>query len=52
MFIETLAQEPGKFTLHPFEIPPKRVLDLGCGSGYWIIEAASKHWKVKIKRNQ
>jgi len=47
MFLATLTQEPGKssITLHPFESPPKRVLDLGCGSGYWIIEAATKHWK-------
>ncbi|KAG6856888.1 hypothetical protein H0H87_012468 [Tephrocybe sp. NHM501043] len=31
-------------TLHKFETPPAVVLDLGCGSGYWVIEAAKK-WK-------
>jgi ubiquinone/menaquinone biosynthesis C-methylase UbiE len=32
-------------TMHHFETPPRLVLDLGCGSGLWIIEAA-KQWKV------
>ncbi|KAG6910860.1 hypothetical protein DXG01_007177 [Tephrocybe rancida] len=31
-------------TLHEFETPPAVVLDLGCGSGHWVIEAA-KIWK-------
>ncbi|KAG6853975.1 hypothetical protein C0991_011837 [Blastosporella zonata] len=31
-------------TLHHFKTPPPVVLDLGCGSGYWVIEAAKK-WK-------
>ncbi|KAL0577129.1 hypothetical protein V5O48_004843 [Marasmius crinis-equi] len=29
--------------MHHFETPPKVVLDLGCGSGLWAIEAA-KRW--------
>ncbi|KAG7089484.1 hypothetical protein E1B28_011164 [Marasmius oreades] len=29
-------------TLHQFETSPKFVLDLGCGSGLWAIEAARK----------
>jgi SAM-dependent methyltransferase len=32
-------------TFHQFPIPPQVVLDLGCGTGYWVIEAA-KHWRV------
>ncbi|GLB40314.1 putative ubiE/COQ5 methyltransferase family protein [Lyophyllum shimeji] len=31
-------------TMHQFDSPPAVVLDLGCGSGYWAIEAA-KEWK-------
>ncbi|KAJ1310077.1 hypothetical protein OPQ81_006829 [Rhizoctonia solani] len=27
-------------TFHKFESPPAKVLDLGCGTGYWIIKAA------------
>ncbi|KAI8980216.1 hypothetical protein BD414DRAFT_493967 [Trametes punicea] len=30
-------------TMHTFEQPPTRVLDLGCGTGLWAIEAA-KFW--------
>ncbi|KAI0737083.1 hypothetical protein C8Q80DRAFT_1222974 [Daedaleopsis nitida] len=30
-------------SMHGFAIPPDNVLDLGCGSGLWIIEAA-KSW--------
>jgi ubiquinone/menaquinone biosynthesis C-methylase UbiE len=31
--------------MHHFEKPPMTVLDLGCGSGFWAIEAA-KQWTV------
>ncbi|OCH90906.1 hypothetical protein OBBRIDRAFT_834627 [Obba rivulosa] len=31
-------------TWHVFETPPQRVLDLGCGSGSWLLEAA-RMWK-------
>lgn len=49
MFLATLTQEPGKssITLHPFDVPPRRVLDVGCGSGFWIIDVATNHWKVR-----
>ncbi|KDQ57325.1 hypothetical protein JAAARDRAFT_35950 [Jaapia argillacea MUCL 33604] len=30
-------------TIHPLDPPPTRVLDLGCGGGFWIINAA-KEW--------
>ena len=36
----------GGLTMNQFETPPRSVLDLGCGGGLWIIEAA-KQWKVK-----
>ncbi|KAF7791606.1 hypothetical protein EIP86_002623 [Pleurotus ostreatoroseus] len=29
-------------TFHPFDIPPQRVLDLGCGEGTWVRYAAAK----------
>ncbi len=32
-------------TMHQFYEPPSSVLDLGCGSGLWVIEAA-KVWPV------
>jgi len=31
--------------MHHFAEPPAVVLDLGCGGGYWAIEAA-KQWEV------
>lgn len=31
--------------MHPVDVPPSNVLDLGCGSGMWAIEAA-KRWTV------
>ena len=36
----------GKLTFHDFgDKPPRRVLDLGCGDGSWIISAVDV-WKV------
>ena len=32
-------------TMHQFDVPPATVLDVGCGSGLWCIEAA-KQWPV------
>lgn len=32
--------------MHTFDSPPRRVLELGCGNGVWIIEAAKK-WPVR-----
>ena len=32
-------------TMHQFTEPPALSLDLGCGSGFWTIEAA-KQWQV------
>ena len=29
-------------TFHPFDIPPQRVLDLGCGEGTWVRYVAAK----------
>ncbi|KAJ3824700.1 hypothetical protein F5878DRAFT_312394 [Lentinula raphanica] len=31
-------------TMTQFETPPERVLDLGCGSGLWVLEAA-RQWE-------
>jgi hypothetical protein len=36
----------GRLTMNHFETPPRMVLDLGCGCGLWVIEAA-KQWKVR-----
>ena len=36
----------GQLTMNHFETPPRMVLDLGCGCGLWVIEAA-KQWKVR-----
>ncbi|KAJ7761879.1 hypothetical protein DFH07DRAFT_814409 [Mycena maculata] len=33
----------GGLTMHQFDAPPQVVLDLGCGGGYWAMEAA-KQW--------
>ncbi|KAJ7678912.1 hypothetical protein DFH06DRAFT_1078177 [Mycena polygramma] len=33
----------GGLTVHHFETPPSVILDLGCGGGYWVMEAA-KLW--------
>ncbi|KAF8964930.1 hypothetical protein BDZ97DRAFT_1814044 [Flammula alnicola] len=35
-------------TMHRFEQPPARSLDIGCGSGFWVIEAAKKWQNSKI----
>ncbi|RDX50325.1 hypothetical protein OH76DRAFT_1482460 [Lentinus brumalis] len=34
----------GSITMHVFDTPPTRVLDLGCGTGTWILTAA-REWK-------
>ncbi|KAF4577322.1 hypothetical protein EYR40_009319 [Pleurotus pulmonarius] len=34
----------GSVTWHVFDTPPTRVLDLGCGTGSWILDAARK-WR-------
>ncbi|CCM00104.1 uncharacterized protein FIBRA_02131 [Fibroporia radiculosa] len=31
-----------QFTVHKFDPPPRKVLDIGCGNGIWVIEAAKK----------
>ncbi|KAJ6521313.1 hypothetical protein B0H19DRAFT_1204046 [Mycena capillaripes] len=33
----------GGLTVHQFDTPPNIILDLGCGGGYWAMEAA-KQW--------
>ncbi|KAL4252270.1 hypothetical protein ABKN59_002545 [Abortiporus biennis] len=40
MFLTSLCRN---ITMHQFETPPSKVLDLGCGCGFWILEA-SKKW--------
>ncbi|KAJ7158655.1 hypothetical protein C8R46DRAFT_396374 [Mycena filopes] len=40
MYLQTCF---GGLTMHQFDTPPKVVLDLGCGGGYWAMEAA-KLW--------
>ncbi|KAI9510592.1 hypothetical protein F5148DRAFT_976528 [Russula earlei] len=39
-----IRQLCGSLTFHVVETPPTKVLDLGCGSGYWILECA-KLWR-------
>ncbi|KAF8272206.1 hypothetical protein EI94DRAFT_1796342 [Lactarius quietus] len=41
LFIKQLS---GSQTFHVFDTPPTKVLDLGCGSAYWILECA-KQWR-------
>ncbi|KIL63270.1 hypothetical protein M378DRAFT_80013 [Amanita muscaria Koide BX008] len=36
----------GSVTWHVFKTPPTKVLDLGCGTGSWILNCA-KVWKVR-----
>lgn len=38
----------GGLTLKPLPSKPRRVLDLGCGGGTWILEAA-KEWPVRLQ---
>lgn len=40
MFLTSLCRS---ITMHQFETPPSKVLDLGCGTGLWVLEAA-KQW--------
>lgn len=40
MFFSTCCRG---LTMHQFDKPPTNVLDLGCGSGFWAIQAA-KQW--------
>lgn len=40
-----LAIANGHPTFFPFTIPPRRVLDLGCGDGAWILHTANL-WDV------
>ncbi|KAI0052694.1 hypothetical protein FA95DRAFT_1592645 [Auriscalpium vulgare] len=37
-------QLSGSLTFHVFPTPPTKVLDLGCGSGSWILEGA-RQWR-------
>lgn len=37
----------GGLTLQEMEVPPLHVLDLGCGSGMWIL-AAAREWTVSL----
>jgi len=37
----------GRLTIYDFPTPPERVLDLGCGTGLWCVEAA-KQWPVGV----
>ncbi|KAF8964951.1 hypothetical protein BDZ97DRAFT_1814073 [Flammula alnicola] len=43
-----LTSHFGNLTMHQFEQPPARSLDIGCGSGFWAIEAAKKWQNSKI----
>ena len=42
MFLKSLVHG---LTLRAYDTPPANVLDLGCGSGLWVIEAANQ-WPV------
>jgi len=37
----------GRLTVYDFSTPPEAVLDLGCGTGLWCIEAA-RQWPVCV----
>lgn len=43
MFLKSLLKG---LTLRQADVPPSNVLDVGCGSGLWLIEAA-KQWPVR-----
>lgn len=43
MFLSSCCRS---LTMHQFDAPPSVILDLGCGSGYWAMEAA-KLWTVR-----
>ncbi|KAB5593693.1 UbiE/COQ5 family methyltransferase [Ceratobasidium theobromae] len=43
MEIDLALQTILSVTFHKFEVPPAKVLDLGCGTGYWILKAA-REW--------
>jgi len=45
MFFSTCCRG---LTMHQFDEAPTMVLDLGCGSGFWAIQAA-KQWTVGIR---
>ena len=47
MFLTSLFKGP---TARQRGTPPSRVLDLGCGSGLWVLEAA-KCWPVIVKNS-
>ncbi|KAI0925790.1 hypothetical protein AcW1_008122 [Taiwanofungus camphoratus] len=45
VFLSSLVRN---ITMHQFETPPSRILDLGCGDGLWVIEAARKWPKSQL----
>lgn len=49
-FVETRIKEDSQISLgfiNPYKGPRNTLLDLGCGRGYFLMEAVSKGWKVK-----
>ncbi|KAJ7650178.1 hypothetical protein FB45DRAFT_887172 [Roridomyces roridus] len=38
----------GGLTMHQFDAPPRVILDLGCGGGYWAMEAARQWPNARI----
>lgn len=47
MFLTSLFKG---MTARQAETPPSKVLDLGCGSGLWVLEAA-KCWPVRMRNS-
>ena len=41
----------GGLTLKNMEVPPRRVLDIGCGGGLWVL-AAAQQWTVSIAHSR